>query len=116
MEPIAITLAGERCEVPPFTTNQVRKLHGIALRRMPPDLEGEALTEFIWQQNVDILVCSLSKSRPDMTAEKIGDLPIGEVTGLADAAGECLIFAGLAKRKDEPGEPVPPGERERAPT
>lgn len=115
MDSITITLGTTNYKIAPFTFNQVRRLHACALRVPPADTAGDALVEFLWQRNLDVLVTALSRSHPDVTAEKLAELEVGTLGEVQTACDECLIFSGLAERRPAGAGAPPAGEAERAP-
>jgi hypothetical protein len=97
---IFITLAGKPYKISQLTLGQLRSL---SIGVSTPDTNVNDPVGASFDRSVNIIVTALKAAHPDLTSERLFEMPISTVE-MREAVSAILTFAGLLPQEAKPGE------------
>jgi len=103
VEPETITLGGQTFTVRPLTIGDVEDISALNAGILEDAATPQQVTARNWRVRREVIARAIQSDHPDMTADKIRDLP-GNGKEIIDAHEKVLEVAGLIEPGAKPGE------------
>jgi len=108
MDSINIKIAGKDYAIQSLTVGQLEQMHVGVLAQ--PNADPQVAVKEWWQQTRLIILLALAEDHPEVTAETVAKMRLGNLRSAKKVRDQILIFAGFQDEpKDEPEE-NPKGE------